>query len=289
MNSPITITAHSSHINDVCFTRDSQILLSAGMDNVVKLWSAPDWSLAGEISGHEKSVNGLSLTPGNDVLVTASSDQTVRWWSFPDGQPLGQLEYAAGSAVLSPDGAWLAVVSPKRLNLVSFAGLEPAWDKPLDKREIFSLAFSPDSRILVTGGLQAEISLYAAASGERLGVFAAHEPYTSSLVFTPDGSFLATTGGDGLLKIWSAQNWTLRHTIELQGSPGILAVSAAPDGDTLAVSMDHQLVLVSIQDVKIKQSIPLKPKGVYRSAFSADGRWLALAAADKRLRIWDLS
>jgi WD40 repeat protein len=288
MDQPFTFTAHASHINDVCFTRDSQILISAGMDNLVKLWSAPDWNQVGTVAGHEKSVNGLSLTPGNDVLVTASSDKTVRLWSFPDGQLLSQLEGSAGSAVLSPDGAWLAVVSPTRLKMISFAGLSPAWEKSIGKREIFALVFSPDSRILVTAGLQSEVSLYASSSGERLGVFAAHDPFTSSLAFTPDGRYLATTGSDGLLKIWSTRNWTLRQSIELQGSHGILAISAAPDADTLAISMDHQLVLASVQAGTIVETVGLDPKGVYRSAFSPDGKWLALGSADKKLRIWAL-
>jgi WD40 repeat protein len=288
MDQPFTITAHGSHINDVCFTRDSQILISAGMDNLVKLWSVPDWSQVGTVAGHEKSVNGLSLTPGNDVLVTSSSDETVRLWSFPDGQQLSQLEGSARSAVLSPDGSWLAVVSSRRLKMISFAGLTPAWDQTIGKREIFALAFSPDSRMLVTAGLQSEISLYASSTGERLGVFAAHDPFTSSLAFTPDGNFLATTGSDGWLKIWSTRNWTLRHAIELEGSHGILAVSAAPDADTLAVSMDHQLVLASTQAGEVIETIRLIPKGVYRSVFSPDGKWLALGSADKKLRIWAL-
>jgi WD40 repeat protein len=35
--------AHASYVLDLCFTTGSQTLISAGMDNVLKLWSAREW------------------------------------------------------------------------------------------------------------------------------------------------------------------------------------------------------------------------------------------------------
>ena len=65
---PLILKAHESHINTIKFSLDGRILLSAGMDNLVKFWSVPDWKHTGTLSGHEKSVNVLKNGKLNVVL-----------------------------------------------------------------------------------------------------------------------------------------------------------------------------------------------------------------------------
>ncbi|HEY46483.1 MAG TPA: hypothetical protein G4O14_06845, partial [Anaerolineae bacterium] len=43
MKEATVILAHENHVMDVLFTSDSKTLLSAGMDNTIKLWSVPSW------------------------------------------------------------------------------------------------------------------------------------------------------------------------------------------------------------------------------------------------------
>ena len=87
-----TFLAHDNYVLALQFTADSRTLISAGMDNVVKLWSAADWTHVRTLEGHQNSVNGLALSPDERMLATSSSDQTVRLWSFPDGALLHTLQ-----------------------------------------------------------------------------------------------------------------------------------------------------------------------------------------------------
>jgi WD40 repeat protein len=43
MKESTVFEAHSSYVLGLLFTRNSRTLVSAGMDNIVKLWSVPDW------------------------------------------------------------------------------------------------------------------------------------------------------------------------------------------------------------------------------------------------------
>ena len=114
LSDPVVIQAHSSHVTDVAFARDSATLFSAGMDNAVKLWSVPSWSLLRVLHGHEKSVNTLALSPDGHQLATGSTGTTLRVWSLPSGETLRVLRghsKTVASVAWSPGGRYLASAS----------------------------------------------------------------------------------------------------------------------------------------------------------------------------------
>ena len=47
MEEPEIIQAHASHVMQIGFSHDSRILITTGMDNVIKFWSAPSWDFEG--------------------------------------------------------------------------------------------------------------------------------------------------------------------------------------------------------------------------------------------------
>src|SRR5206468_12176345 len=85
------IDAHGRHAQAVHFTRDGRLLVSAGQDARVRLWSGPGFAAAGSFEGHAKSVNGISFSPDERHVATGSFDGTVRIWSVPAGRCLRTL------------------------------------------------------------------------------------------------------------------------------------------------------------------------------------------------------
>ena len=82
MKEPTIIRAHDSHVSDVLFAPDWRTLVSAGMDNTVKLWAVPSWELTRTFEGHEKSVNTLAFSPDGRWLALAAADKRVRVWEL---------------------------------------------------------------------------------------------------------------------------------------------------------------------------------------------------------------
>lgn len=72
--------AHDNYVIRVLFTRDGGTLVTAGMDNLIRLWSLSGWRLVRAFEGHENSVNAIVLTPDETRLVSASTDKRVRGW-----------------------------------------------------------------------------------------------------------------------------------------------------------------------------------------------------------------
>ena len=72
-------------VPQVCFEpSDGHYLLTAGYDNVAKLWSTSDFQLVKTLAGHEGKVMGADISPtGDGLIATVGYDRTVKLWS-PD-------------------------------------------------------------------------------------------------------------------------------------------------------------------------------------------------------------
>src|SRR5262249_54852212 len=91
------------------------------------------------------------------------------------------------------------------------------------------VAFSPDGKTVVTGGLDGTARLWDAATGEPVGAPMRHEGKVWAVTFSPDGSMVLTGGMDGTARLWDA---TTGRPIAppLQRGGRVRAVAFSPDG-----------------------------------------------------------
>jgi WD40 repeat protein len=61
----------------------------------------------------------------------------------------------------------------------------------------------------------------------------------------------------------------------------------SPDERSAAISMERQVQLRSVEDWTVQAELPIGTKSVNGMAFSPDGRWLAVGAADRKIRVWE--
>ena len=76
---PYVLKAHNSHVNYVIFSHDNAYLISAGMDNVNKVWEIGTWELKRTLAGHQKSSNSLALTRDNSILISIKIEEGIQF------------------------------------------------------------------------------------------------------------------------------------------------------------------------------------------------------------------
>ncbi len=283
---PIVLDAHGRHAQCVHFTRDGKHLVSGGQDARVRLWSVPGFAPERAFEGHAKCVNGLSFTADGTRLLTGSSDPSVRLWSFPEGKCLLALEKQC-SGCIGPDGAHLATISNRNeVVLWDAATGEPVATLPVTDKRHLALAFASSGVFLFVGG-SGPIHRIALPDGTRDGVLEGHAVGVACLRASPNGSVLASSGLDGTLRFWTVVAGAEVNRVALD-TPGVLQLAFAPDGRSLALSVEHAVLRLTAPDGELLERLELPVKGVYGVSISPDGRWLANAAADGRVRVWEL-
>jgi WD40 repeat protein len=65
-----------------------------------------------------------------------------------------------------------------------------------------ALAFSPNGKLLATGGRDCCLRLRRAADGRLLGTFLWHQGHIDAVAFSPDGRWLATGAKEDRVKLW---------------------------------------------------------------------------------------
>ena len=86
--------------------------------------------------------------------------------------------------------------------------------------------------------------IWDAVTGEKLLMLRGHANDIYTVAFSPDGTMLATGGGDRKLKVWDAASGAELFTLSGHGG-SITGVAFSPDGTLLAVGLWDNTVQLS--------------------------------------------
>jgi WD40 repeat protein len=231
-----------------------------------------EWRSVGELTLVRKSLidgevdrNAVRAFCGSAGLFASGlNDGLIRVWSARTGKLLhtfGMPDHIDGHPVannkvnrvaFSPDGSRLAagmaantqialfsLVEDKLLYSLHVRPLYMVVDRRVDPGILAFLGFSADGNILAsTDETESSIRLWEARTGREIGRLSGHRDHTVAVAFSPDGKTVASTGGDGTLKLWQLSTRREVATLLEAGAAGPLVFS--PDGLMLIVCLRDQ-------------------------------------------------
>ena len=166
---PVVLDGHQQNVNGIAFTPDGRSVVSASYDLTVRIW--PRAGGAPTIVTVPSPLNSVAVAPDGEI-VTGGADGKLYFLSAA-GELRGDTaasETPIIAIALSPDGALIAAAGVRgSVAIVERATRRVARSLVGPGLPVWSAAFLPDNRTLITGGTDRMIRRWDALTGDQVG------------------------------------------------------------------------------------------------------------------------
>jgi len=254
------------------------------------------------LQGPRDIVFSVALSPDGKLLAAGNRDGSILLWDVEhrrqSGEPLrGDSSASVVSVAFSPDGKTLAAGSADRTIIL--------WDVPGHRRRgapllghrnyVTSVSFSPDGKTLASADLDRKSILLWDVERQRLSGTLTTDDESVGLgwrvVFSPDGSKIASAGNSSNVTVWDLGKRRVISTFEHRSLISIECVAFSPDGTLLAAggdAVDEGPIVLWNMASRRAWRLRGHKDAVKTLAFSPDGKTLASGSADRTIIVWDV-
>ena len=288
------LTAHTSAVKCLAFSPDGHILASADEAGTLLLWhrSTGAQKVLTSTSGPYWASN-LAFSPDGKILARGSGD-TIRFWDTITGEEKDALTGLPNinNLSFSPDGKTIVSVTwgDGEICISDIITGKPQKTFTVQMTDnVFSVAFSPDSKIVAIGNSDGIIYLSDLNTGKLKRKLTGHSEDVQRVVFSPDGKMLASSSYlDETVRLWDVHTGEHRRTLT-EHTGDIEGLAFSPDGKTLASSGsgDGTIRFWNVRTGDQKHAVTGHTGGVHSVAFNPDGKFVASGHGDGSIRFWN--
>lgn len=228
------LEGHEDWVIQVCFLIDGK-LASVGEDRTTRIW---DIQSKKALASLQRNSSG-DIVPLSGTTLASAEDWEIKLWDWDKQWLLGVLN--EHQAPVTPLAYWesRAVDATPMLASGSLDGQIKLWNLST-RKEMFtlesedmlhSLAFSPDGKTLVSGGLHGWVRVWDLERRTLRDVLKGHQDSIECVKFCPQGKLIASASADCTVRVWE---WTSQQPTLLKHKGVVFGIAFSPDGRLLA-------------------------------------------------------
>uniref|UniRef100_A0A3Q3A742 ATG16 autophagy related 16-like 1 (S. cerevisiae) n=1 Tax=Kryptolebias marmoratus TaxID=37003 RepID=A0A3Q3A742_KRYMA len=153
--------------------------------------------------------------------------------------------------------------------------------------EVNAVRFSPGSRLLATGGMDRRVKLWEVVAGrcEAKGALTGSNAGITSIEFDSAGSYLLAASNDFASRIWTVEDYRLRHTLTGHSGKVLSARFLLDNARIVSGSYDRTLKL---WDLRSKVCMKTVFAGSSCNDIVCTEQCVMSGHFDKKVRFWDI-
>jgi WD40 repeat protein len=240
---------HTKAIYSLAITPDRVNIVTASLDNTIKIFDLLTGKFVRSLEGHEEDVHSIALSEDGGHLVSASEDSSVKIWKLDTGNLIRNLTGHTGAAL--------------------------------------SAIFTPNMQYVISTAEDKLVKIWNWNTKKIIRTLKGHESAVNSVAISPDGKYIATSGMK-IIRVWKWGTNVPEYTLEGHKF-GVTSLAISKEGDYLVSgSLDKTVKIWSMETGKIVKSLEDHKGSVNSVAISDDNKYIASGAGDNSVMVYEL-